>query len=110
MRARLLSWQRQYVPLEAFDWHSATRAGLSSTLFDIEANVRDEDPRVGLDETGMQELHQIMQQQGIVRFIHLCRSRLMRHAFSDTNICYSRTALTPRRACHWMQRLSHVCR
>ena len=109
-RARLLALPRQYVPLEAFDWHSATRAGLSSTLFDIEANVRDGDTRVGLDEAGMQELHRIMQQQGIVRFTHLCHSPLMKRASSDTNSYYNRTELTPKRACHWMQRLSHVCR
>ena len=60
-RVRLLSWRRQYVPLEVFDWHSATRAGLSSTLFDIEANIRDGDARAGLDEAGMQQVHHIME-------------------------------------------------
>lgn len=109
-RARLLSWRRQYVPLEVFDWHSATRAGLSSTLFDIETNIRDGDARAGLDEAGMQQLHHIMQQQGIVRFTHLCRSPLMRRASSDTASYYSKTALTPKQAYHWMLRLSHVCR
>lgn len=74
-RARLLSWRRQYVPLEVFDWHSATRAGLSSTLFDIEANIRDGDARAGLDEAGMQQLHHIMQQQGI----SFDEARLQRH-------------------------------
>jgi len=37
-------------------------------LFDIEANIRDGDPRVGLDEVGMQDIRRIMQENGLVRF------------------------------------------
>lgn len=60
-------WLGSYAPLRAFDWNTAANVGLSSSLFDIEANIRDGDSRVGLDEAGMQEVHQMMQQQGIVR-------------------------------------------
>jgi len=61
-------WNGRYAPVVAFDWNTAASAGLSSTLFDIEANIRDGDPRVGLDEVGMQDIHRIMQENGIVRF------------------------------------------
>ena len=75
-RVRLLSWRRQYVPLEVFDWHSATRAGLSSTLFDIEANIRDGDARAGLDEAASHH--------GATR--HRTFHALMRQSFDEARL------------------------
>ncbi|KAG6811674.1 hypothetical protein H0H92_006329 [Tricholoma furcatifolium] len=40
-------------------------AGLTSTEFDIEANVRDGDSRSGLDERGTAEVMEIMRQQRV---------------------------------------------
>ena len=83
-----MSWMHvglgRYIPLESLDWHAAANAGLSSTLFDIEANIREGDSRAGLDERAMQELHHMMQVFGIVRIALLtCQSfdeaRLRRH-------------------------------
>lgn len=73
----------RYSPLARFDWTTAADAGLSSSLFDIEANIRDGDTREGLDERGMQEVHRLMQEHGIVRLRHSPQSfdeaRLRRH-------------------------------
>lgn len=44
---------------------SQADAGLSSTLFDIEANVRDGDSRAGLDERGTQEVLEIMRRERV---------------------------------------------
>lgn len=58
---------RMYERLTGVDWDSAARAGLTSQLFDIEANIRDGDTRAGLDEQGTQEVHRLMQELGLVR-------------------------------------------
>lgn len=68
-------WRGRYAPVVAFDWNAAVNEGLSSTLFDIEANIRDGDPRVGLDEVGMQDIRRIMQENGL----SFDEARLRRH-------------------------------
>ncbi|KAI0630559.1 hypothetical protein C8Q77DRAFT_1133847 [Trametes polyzona] len=40
-------------------------AGLSSSTFDIEANIRDGDSRAGLDERGTQEVLDIMRRERV---------------------------------------------
>lgn len=61
----------RYAPLNVFDWHSALNAGFTSSLFDIEANIQDGDPRAGLDEAGMEQIHRMMQTRGLVRLYRL---------------------------------------
>lgn len=56
-----------YTRLRISDWSSAVDHNLTSSLFDIEANIRDGDSRAGLDTAGVEEVHQIMQQHGVVR-------------------------------------------
>ena len=58
--------RRGYSRLPRFDWGTASGAGLNSSLFDIEANVADGDSRSGLDQRGAEEVHTIMQSQGVV--------------------------------------------
>ncbi|KAK0555170.1 hypothetical protein OC845_000306 [Tilletia horrida] len=56
----------RYRPLAAFDWSATASAGLSSSLFDTDAhNVALGDSRAGLDERGAEEVHRIMQTQGV---------------------------------------------
>ncbi|KAL4399253.1 hypothetical protein ACI68E_003629 [Malassezia pachydermatis] len=82
-QTRILTWLEYlhlrgggvYSRLTVFDWHAARNAGLSSDMFDIEANILEGDSRVGLDEAGMQEVHQMMQQFGI----SFDEARLRRH-------------------------------
>lgn len=57
----------RYSPLSRFDWNTAADVGLTSSLFDIEANIWDGDAREGLDERGTQEVHRLMQEHNIVR-------------------------------------------
>ena len=59
-----------YARLGTFDWGSSIQAGLNSSLFDIEANVRDGDQRTGLDERGAMDIQTIMQQYGVVSALH----------------------------------------
>lgn len=47
-----------YTPLSTFSDQAG--AGLTSSEFDIEANMRDGDSRAGLDERGTQEIMEIM--------------------------------------------------
>lgn len=54
---------RHYTPLSTFS-EQAT-AGLSSSQFDIEANIRDGDSRAGLDEHGTQEVMEIMRRERV---------------------------------------------
>lgn len=70
-RQRLESLLQRFLPsrysrLGVFDWNTAVNAGLTSSLFDIESNIQDGDPRVGLDEAGMEQIHRIMHTQGLV--------------------------------------------
>ncbi|KAG6861264.1 hypothetical protein C0995_002072 [Termitomyces sp. Mi166 len=52
-----------YTPLSTFS--EQINAGMSSSQFDIEANLRDGDSRSGLDERGTQEVMEIMRQQRV---------------------------------------------
>ncbi|KAN0062592.1 hypothetical protein ACQY0O_005124 [Thecaphora frezii] len=56
----------RYARIGAFDWGTSIRSGLNSSLFDIEANVRNGDQRSGLDERGAMDVHTIMQQYGVL--------------------------------------------
>lgn len=52
-----------YTPLNTFA--EQADAGLSSSSFDIEANIRDGDSRAGLDERGTQEVIEIMHRERV---------------------------------------------
>ncbi|KAH0582512.1 hypothetical protein H2248_010453 [Termitomyces sp. 'cryptogamus'] len=52
-----------YTPLSTFS--EQINAGMTSSQFDIEANLRDSDTRSGLDDRGTQEVMEIMQQQRV---------------------------------------------
>ncbi|KIM88214.1 hypothetical protein PILCRDRAFT_814120 [Piloderma croceum F 1598] len=62
-----------YTPLSSFA--DQAHAGMSSNAFDIEANIRDGDPRAGLDERGTQEVMEIMRRERV----NFDQARLMRH-------------------------------
>lgn len=55
-----------YSRLPTYDWSTARLTGLNSTLFDIEANIRDGDQRTGLEAAGAQEIERLMATQGVV--------------------------------------------
>ena len=52
-----------YTPLSTFA--DQVSAGLSSSAFDIEANIRDGDSRSGLDERGVAEVQEIMRRERV---------------------------------------------
>lgn len=52
-----------YTPLSTFA--EQVDAGLNSTNFDIEANIREGDSRTGLDERGTQEVMEIMRRERV---------------------------------------------
>lgn len=52
-----------YAPLATFSSQAA--AGLSSPMFDIEANIRDGDSRAGLDDCGTREILEIMRRERV---------------------------------------------
>jgi hypothetical protein len=52
-----------YTPLSTFS--DQVNAGMTSSDFDIEANVRDGDSRAGLDERGTQEVMEIMRRERV---------------------------------------------
>jgi hypothetical protein len=52
-----------YMPLSTFSEQAG--AGMSSSNFDIEANMRDGDSRSGLDEQGTQEVMEIMRRERV---------------------------------------------
>ncbi|SJL03378.1 uncharacterized protein ARMOST_06732 [Armillaria ostoyae] len=54
---------RHYTPLSTFA--EQANAGLSSSSFDIEANLRNGDSRAGLDEQGTQEVMEIMRRERV---------------------------------------------
>ncbi|GLB43357.1 putative fungal protein of unknown function (DUF2015) [Lyophyllum shimeji] len=62
-----------YTPLSTFS--EQVNAGMTSSQFDIEANLRDGDSRAGLDERGTQEVMEIMRQQRV----NFDQARLIRH-------------------------------
>jgi hypothetical protein len=67
----------QYTPLSTFE--DQRDAGLSSSNFDLEANIAS-DSRTGLDDQGTQEILAIMRRNGIrhVRLLHACACLLHR--------------------------------
>lgn len=52
-----------YMPLSSFS--DQANAGLNSAAFDIEANIRDGDSRLGLDERGVREVQDIMRRERV---------------------------------------------
>ncbi|KIJ65213.1 hypothetical protein HYDPIDRAFT_187549 [Hydnomerulius pinastri MD-312] len=62
-----------YTPLSTFS--SQANAGLSSSMFDIEANISEGDSRAGLDERGTQEVLEIMRRERV----NFDQARLIRH-------------------------------
>ncbi|KAI0075329.1 hypothetical protein K474DRAFT_1685385 [Panus rudis PR-1116 ss-1] len=54
---------RHYAPLSTFE--DQANAGLTSSTFDIEANIRDGDTRAGLDERSTQEIMSIMRRDRV---------------------------------------------
>ncbi|PWY98147.1 hypothetical protein BCV70DRAFT_202318 [Testicularia cyperi] len=83
-RSRLPEWltrstDQGYTPLPlrggARDWASQIRNGLTSSLFDIEANVANADARQGLDPVGVMDIQAIMAKYNVVciaAFFFLC--------------------------------------
>lgn len=55
--------RNHYVPVSTFSQQA--NAGLTSSAFDIEANVRDGDSRTGLDDQGTQEVLDIMRRERV---------------------------------------------
>lgn len=70
---RLLPFRSSYTPLPT--WSDQLNSGLSSTLFDITANMDDGDSRTGLDESGARDIQTIMREQGV----SFDQARLIRH-------------------------------
>ena len=64
-----------YTPLSTFE--DQANAGLTSSNFDIEANIRDGDSRAGLDERSTQEILAIMRRDR-VKCVHLL---IIHHCF-----------------------------
>lgn len=54
---------RNYMPLSTFADQAS--AGFNSSTFDIESNVREGDSRLGLDEHGLREVHDIMRREHV---------------------------------------------
>jgi Fungal protein of unknown function (DUF2015) len=52
-----------YTPLATFD--EQVSAGMSSSAFDLEANIRDGDSRAGLDEDATREVMEIMRKDHV---------------------------------------------
>lgn len=63
MKLRSLLGLNQYTPLSTFS--SQAEAGLTSVMFDVEANINDGDSRAGLDERGTQEVLEIMRRERV---------------------------------------------
>ncbi|KAF9474761.1 hypothetical protein BDN70DRAFT_884479 [Pholiota conissans] len=62
-----------YTPLSTFSQQAGL--GMTSSNFDIEANIREGDSRTGLDEAGTQEVLEIMRRERI----NFDQARLVRH-------------------------------
>ncbi|KAK7031623.1 hypothetical protein R3P38DRAFT_2924830 [Favolaschia claudopus] len=69
----LLPTLNNYQPLATFS--DQITAGMSSSDFDIEANIRDGDVRTGLDEQGTREVMDIMRRERV----NFDQARLIRH-------------------------------
>ncbi|KAI0642135.1 hypothetical protein C8Q78DRAFT_1074713 [Trametes maxima] len=63
MRSLFGARAAHYQPVATFA--EQADAGLSSSTFDIEANIRDGDSRAGLDERGTQEVLDIMRRERV---------------------------------------------
>ena len=63
MKVRSFFGLNQYIPLSTFS--NQAEAGLTSVMFDIEANINDGDSRAGLDERGTQEVLEIMRRERV---------------------------------------------
>ncbi|KAJ6485631.1 hypothetical protein C8R45DRAFT_997277 [Mycena sanguinolenta] len=70
---QLLPTLNHYQPLATFS--EQIGAGMTSSDFDLEANVRDEDSRTGLDEQGTREIMEIMRRERV----NFDQARLIRH-------------------------------
>ncbi|KAF8166569.1 hypothetical protein K438DRAFT_1685481 [Mycena galopus ATCC 62051] len=70
---QLLPTFNNYQPLATFS--EQIGAGMSSADFDLEANVRDDDSRQGLDEQGTREIMEIMRRERV----NFDQARLIRH-------------------------------
>jgi hypothetical protein len=67
---------RHYTPLSTFP--QQINAGLTSSAFDIEANVRDGDSRAGLDEQATEEILEIMRRDRVKYGVSImCRTTLL---------------------------------
>ncbi|TKY88853.1 hypothetical protein EX895_002094 [Sporisorium graminicola] len=64
-----------YLPIPGSSWSANLSNGLSSSLFDITANMDANDPRSGLDPSGAQDVQTIMANQGVT----FDQARLIRH-------------------------------
>ncbi|KAJ6563285.1 hypothetical protein DFH09DRAFT_1158888 [Mycena vulgaris] len=73
LRPLLAADTAEYQPLATFSQQIG--AGLSSADFDLEANVRDEDARGGLDEQSTREIMDIMRRERV----NFDQARLIRH-------------------------------
>lgn len=107
MKVRSLFGLNQYIPLSTFS--SQAEAGLTSVMFDIEANINDGDSRAGLDERGTQEVLEIMRRERVKyvlgwaartyysRSVHISfdQARLIRH-----NQILARNGIDPSGTCH----------
>lgn len=74
-RFSLSNWSasRGYESIPGFDWASNLRNGLSSSLFDIQANVASADSRTGLDPRGAQDIQTIMARYNVVSIAEACK-------------------------------------
>ncbi|KAH0836478.1 hypothetical protein J3R83DRAFT_8087 [Lanmaoa asiatica] len=72
-KVRSLLGLNQYTSLSTFSGQA--EAGLTSVMFDIEANINDADSRAGLDERGTQEVLDIMRRERV----NFDQARLIRH-------------------------------
>ncbi|KAJ7663806.1 hypothetical protein DFH06DRAFT_1324325 [Mycena polygramma] len=70
---QLLPTLNNYQPLATFS--EQIGAGMTSSDFDLEANIRDADSRSGLDEQGTREIMDIMRRERV----NFDQARLIRH-------------------------------
>lgn len=106
-----------YTPLSTF--HDQVDAGLTSSNFDVEANIRDGDSRAGLDEHGTQEVLEIMRQERVKRVPQLaCASRRLNisrtYSFDQArlirqNRILAANGIDPSGMCHFSPIHLHLC-
>ncbi|KAF8200398.1 hypothetical protein BJ912DRAFT_948947 [Pholiota molesta] len=77
-----------YTPLSTFSQQAGL--GMTSSNFDIEANIHEGDSRTGLDEQGTQEVLEIMRRERI----NFDQARLVRH-----NRILARNGIDPTGSC-----------